>query len=145
MAGIRSGHRIVKCLSASRLETALTDVKELKLYPADGVDLGSETGDTLQALADFQVENGGLLRAIEIYEELLEETDPSEPDPQFDLQNAVHLSAICGLAAKAYRRAHHTERASAVEQRRLELWKRWAQKLPNNAFVRQQLTLKDRS
>jgi hypothetical protein len=128
-----------------RLEAALKHVKELKSYPADGIDLGSETGETLQALADFQVENGGLPHAIEMYEELLNKVDPPESDPQFDLENAVHLSAICSLAAKAYRRAHRTERATDVEHRRLELWKRWAQKLPNNTFVRQQLTLTDRS
>jgi hypothetical protein len=31
------------------------------------------------------------------------------------------------------------ERTAALERRRLDLWQRWKQKLPNNAFVRQQL------
>lgn len=121
-----------------RLETALKQLKELKFYPADKIDLGSEPAETLQALADLEVANGNLPHGIEIYEELLNKMDPDESDAQFNLEDAVHLSTICGSAANAYRRAHRIERASAMERRRLELWKRWQQKLPNNAFVRQQ-------
>jgi tetratricopeptide (TPR) repeat protein len=122
-----------------RIETALKQVKELKFYPADKIDLGSEAGETLRALADFEVENGNLPHAIEIYEELINKMDPAESDAQFNLQDAVHLSTICSSAANAYRRVHRIERAAALERRRLDLWQRWKQKLPNNAFVRQEL------
>ena len=122
-----------------RLETALKRIKELKFYPVDEIDLGSETGETLLALADHESETGNPSRGIEIYQELLSKMDPVESDAQFNLQDAVHVSTIYGLAAKAYRRTHRVDGTSAMERRRLELWERWAQKLPNNAFVRQQL------
>ena len=121
-----------------RLETALKQVKELKFYPADKIDLGSEAGETLRALADFEVANGNLPHAIEIYEELLTKMEPPESDTDFSLEDAVHLSTICSSAANAYALAHRLDRASALERRRVELWQRWAQKLPNNGFVHRQ-------
>jgi tetratricopeptide (TPR) repeat protein len=121
-----------------RVETALKQLKELQFYPADKIDLGSEAGETLQALASLEVENGHLPHAIEIYEELLSKMDPAESDAEFNLEDAVHVSTLCRSAANAYRRAHRLDRASAMGRRRLELWQRWEQKLPNNAFVRQQ-------
>jgi serine/threonine protein kinase len=121
-----------------RLETAFKQLNELKLYPTDKIDLSSEAAETLSALADLEVANGNLPEAIKIYEELLNKMDPDESDPQFALEDAVHVSSICESAANAYRRAHRMDRASAMERRRLDLWRRWEQKLPNNPFVRQQ-------
>ncbi len=128
-----------------KIDTALKQLKDLKFYPADKIDLGSETEETLRALADFEVGNRDLPHAIEIYEELLNKMDPPESDAQFDLEDAVHVSTIFSSSADAYRRARRIERASAMDRRRLELWQRWAHKLPNNAFVRQQLEAASRS
>ncbi|HTS10358.1 MAG TPA: hypothetical protein VMP68_32640 [Candidatus Eisenbacteria bacterium] len=49
------------------------------------------------------------------------------------------MSTLFSSAAKAYRRGHGIDQASGMEHRRLVLWQKWAQKLPNNAFVGQQL------
>ena len=125
--------------AGQRLKTAVEQMKQLKLYPTDKIDLGSETGDALRALADHEAESGNLTRAIEIYKELLSETDPPESDPQFNLDDAIHVSTICRSAANAYRRAHLPDLASAMEHHRFELWQKWNQKLPNNAFVSRQL------
>jgi serine/threonine protein kinase/tetratricopeptide (TPR) repeat protein len=125
--------------AAERLKTAVEQMKELKLYPTDKIDLGSETGDALRALADHEAESGNLARAVEIYKELLSKMDPPESDPQFNLDDAIHVSTICGSAANAYRRAHLPDLASGMERRQFELWQKWDQKLPNNAFVRRQL------
>jgi serine/threonine protein kinase len=122
-----------------RLETAFKQLKELKFYPAGKIDLGSEARETIQALADLEAANGNLPHAIELYEELLNKMDPNESDAKFGLEDAVHLASICGSAASAYRRANRIERATAIEGRRLQLWQRWEKKLPNSAFVRQQL------
>ena len=32
-----------------------------------------------------------------------------------------------------------TDKADGMQQKRLELWRQWEQKLPDNAFVRRQL------
>jgi len=124
--------------AVQRLKTALEQMKQLKLYPTDKIDLGSETGDALRALADHEAESGSLARAIEIYKELLTKMDPPESDPEFNLDDAIHVSTICSSAANAYRRAHLPGLASAMEHRRFELWQKWSQKLPNNAFVSRQ-------
>jgi tetratricopeptide (TPR) repeat protein len=124
-----------------RLESAMNKIKERRFYPTDKIDLGSETGDALEALADLEAENGNPPGAIRIYEELLAKMDPRETDAQFSLPDAVHVSIVCSSAAAAYRRADHPDRASATEHRRLEMWQRWAQKLPNNAFVLRQVAL----
>jgi serine/threonine protein kinase len=125
-----------------RLEAALERLKQLKFYPADKIDLGSEAADTLRALADFEADNGNLPRAIEMYQKLLTQIEPTESDPEFNLEDAVHLSTICNSAAILYRRSRHVDQASALEARRLEVWRRWDRKLPNNPFVRRQLAAK---
>jgi serine/threonine protein kinase/tetratricopeptide (TPR) repeat protein len=125
--------------AGQRLKTALQEMNELKLYPSDQIDLGSETGDALRAMADQEAEGGNMTRALEIYIELLSKMDPPESDPQFNVDDAIHVSTICGSAASAYRRAQLPDQASAMERRRLALWQKWDQRLPNNPFVRRQL------
>jgi serine/threonine protein kinase/tetratricopeptide (TPR) repeat protein len=125
--------------AGQRLKTALEQVKQLKFYPTDKIDLGSETGVALRALADHEAETGNLPPAIEIYKELLSKMDPPESDAEFSLDDAIHVSTICGSVANAYRRVHRPDLASSMERRRFELWQKWDQKLPGNDFVRRQL------
>jgi serine/threonine protein kinase len=122
-----------------RLETALDRLKQLKFYPADKIDLDSEAAQTLRGLADYEADSGSLPRAIEIYEKLLKQIEPIESDPEFNLEDAVHLSTICNSAATLYRRSRQADQASKLEARRMELWRQWDRKLPNNPFVQRQL------
>jgi hypothetical protein len=63
----------------------------------------------------------------------------SKPEPLTDLRDAAKLSRLYEASAGLYRRAGQTVRAESMETRRLELWRHWDRKLPNNAFVRRQL------
>jgi tetratricopeptide (TPR) repeat protein len=122
-----------------RLDAAFSGLSELKLYPAEQVELGSEADKTVRALAEFEAGTGDVRRGIEIYEELLAKIMASNPKPESNLEDANDLSNIYRALARLYRRMGRPARASGVESRRLELWQHWNRKLPNNAFVRRQI------
>jgi len=122
-----------------RLESALERLKQEKFYPADKIDLGSETEETLRALADDQAENGNLPAAIERYQQLITHIEPLESDSVFNVEDGVRFSNICRSAARLYRRVRQTQQASTLDARRLEIWRQWDRKLPNNTFIHRQL------
>jgi serine/threonine protein kinase len=128
-----------------RVEKAIERLKQLKMYPEDKTDLGSETEETIRALADDEASKGNLPGAIETYRTLLEKVEPKESDPEFNVEDAVHLSTICTAAANLYRRVGNAEQASKLEERRQKIWQQWDRKLPNNSFVHRQLTTKPAS
>lgn len=122
-----------------RIDAAFAILKETKDYPAERITLDSEAHSAVRALADYQAEEGQTQRAIETYEQLLDKVMASKPEPLTDLRDAAKLSRLYEASAGLYRRAGQTERAESMETRRLELWRHWDRKLPNNAFVRRQL------
>jgi len=122
-----------------RLANAIDHLKRLGLYPSDKIDDESEAEVTFRALADDEADNGNVAAAIEQYQNLLNRIDPVETDPDFNAEDAVHLSTICSSLAALYRRAGHADQASALEARRLEMWRQLDRKLPNNPFVQRQL------
>lgn len=125
-----------------RLDTALERLTQLKLYPADKIDTGSVAEKTLCALADHEADTGSVARAIEVYQELLDRVGAASPKPDTTLQGTVHLSRIYEAKAALHRRAGQADLASALEARRLELWRHWERELPNNLFVLRQLAAK---
>jgi len=122
-----------------RLDTAFEILRQLKLYPAKQIELGS-TGDLgLRALAGYETANGNPRRASEIYAELSEGITAAKPKPETNLQDAVALSNLYRAAAPACRQAGLASQARTFETRRLALWQAWSAKYPNRAFVRRQL------
>ena len=79
------------------------------------------------------------MQAIDIYEELLGKVMLSEPAPETSLTDAIQLSRLYAAMGGLNRRIGRDDRASALEARRLDLWRRWDTRLPNNTFVRRQL------
>jgi tetratricopeptide (TPR) repeat protein len=122
-----------------RLDSAFAQLKELKLYPAEQVEPGSEPDIALRALAEHEAGAGNLRRGIETYQLLLDRIAASNPKPDSSLPDATDLSNIYTGIAVLHRRAGDTRSAADFETRRLDLWRRWDHKLPNNAFVRRQL------
>ena len=125
-----------------RLDGAFSRLSELKLYPAEQVEPGSEADKAVRALAEFEAERGDVRRGLEIYEELLAQIMASNPEPESHLDAATDLSNIYRAMAQLHRRAGQSSLASAIESRRLDLWKHWDRKLPNNSFVRRQIAAK---
>src|SRR5207245_1916555 len=105
--------------------------------PAEKIEAGAEADAALCALADHEAETGNVARGIEIYQGLLDRARGAKPETS--LIGAVNLSNIYQSMAALYRRAGRTELASAMETQRLDLWRQWDRKLPNNAFVRRQI------
>jgi hypothetical protein len=79
-------------------------------------------------------------RAIEIYQELLDRLDAGSLKPEIALSDGVVRSYTWRSLAALYRRAGRVDVASALESQRLDLWRRWDRKLPNNPFVLRQIT-----
>ena len=53
--------------------------------------------------------------------------------------DANKVSMMYYYMADVYRRAGDTSRAIELDRNRLQLWKQWDAKLPNNPFVQRQL------
>jgi len=121
-----------------RLDAALERLHHLKLYPAEKIDV-SEVHQFLSALADHEAETGNLRHAIGIYQDLLNRL---EAEPDVGLDDAMTLSNIWRSLAPLYRRTGQPDLASALDAKRLDLWRRWDRKLPNNPFVLNQIAAK---
>jgi serine/threonine protein kinase len=122
-----------------RLDGAFERLTQLKLFPTERIEPGSEADETLCALADYEAGKGDVVRAIDIYQGLLDQILAAKPKPEMSLEDAVNVSRVNDALASLHRRASHTDLASALEARRLELWRCWDAKLPHNSFVRRQL------
>jgi tetratricopeptide (TPR) repeat protein len=122
-----------------RIDSAFDRIRQLKLYPAARIGPGSVADRVLSARAEFEAAQGRTVHAIEIYEELLAKVMLSEPTPETSLTDAIQLSRVYAAISELNRRVGRDERASALEAQRLDLWRRWDRRLPNNAFVRRQL------
>jgi len=122
-----------------RLDAAFDRLRQLKLYPSEKIKAGSEAEDGLRALAEYEAGTGNLHGAIGTYQKLLEQIQASGPNPEVNLFEAVRLSNLYGAEAALQRRAGQADLAAGLEARRLEVWRHWDSKLPNNPFVRRQL------
>ncbi len=77
--------------------------------------------------------------ASRTYQELIEKVMPSDPAPETNLRSAWNLSSIYTASAGLYRRTGESAKAEEMESRRLQLWREWDHKLPNNQFVLRQI------
>jgi serine/threonine protein kinase len=121
-----------------RIDTALAILRDLHVYPAASVEPGEETDHALRALADHYADTGQTAAAIKTYQELYDKLQASNPHPWTDLRHANCTSRLYRDLAKVYVMAGQPAEAKALDQRRLELWRHWDRKLPNNPFVRRQ-------
>jgi hypothetical protein len=122
-----------------RLDDAFERLKALKLYPARQIRIASEADEAVRALADYEAATGNVRRGAELYRELQDLLLAAKPKPETSLTDAVALSNLYRAAAPLQRLGGQTDLAVSFEARRLELWQRWSNQLPNNAFVRRQL------
>ena len=122
-----------------RLDRAFKSLSELKLYPAEKIESGGEAHRALSALADHEADTGDLAGAIAHYQEVLDRLAAGGANPEANLPAAVDLSNIYRSLAALQRRHGRGELASALDAKRLALWRHWDRKLPNNHFVARQL------
>lgn len=125
-----------------RIEAAFRLLRDTKDYPAEIVRPGSEADITARALADHYAETGEPDHAIVAYQDLRSRIMKSNPDLQNDLLNAAQISRLDSALAALLRRVGRTDEAASLDQNRLELWRHWDRKLPNNPFVQRQIPRK---
>jgi tetratricopeptide (TPR) repeat protein/predicted Ser/Thr protein kinase len=124
-----------------RLDSAFQLLRQLNMYPADEIGLGSGAHRVLTAQADYEAATGNVARALQIYQELLDRTSRAKPGPENSLEDAMDQSGIYTGMAAVHRRAGHASLAAALNARRLELWRLWEKKLPGNMYVLRQIAL----
>jgi len=122
-----------------RIDAAFRLLRDTKDYPAEMIKPGSEADNAARALADRYGETGEPNQAIEAYRDLRGRIMKSNPDLQNDLLNAAQISRLDGVLATLLRRVGRTDEAGSLDQNRLELWRHWDRKLPNNPFVQRQI------
>jgi hypothetical protein len=122
-----------------RIEAAFRLLRQTGDYPAAALQPGTEVDIAGRALADHYAETGEPSRAIEAYRDLRGRIMKSHPDPENDLLHAARISGLDDALAGLLRRVGRADEAAALDQNRLELWRRWGRKLPNNSFVQRQI------
>ena len=125
-----------------RLDDAFQRLRVMNHYPAAKVDPGSEVAEAFRALADHEAETGNIPHALQVYQELLDRIGAAKPEPESSLDDATELSNVYAAMAAVQRRAKRADLAAALNARRLEIWRRWEQKLPGNAYVLRQIAWK---
>jgi serine/threonine protein kinase/tetratricopeptide (TPR) repeat protein len=122
-----------------RLDTAFARLRTLKLFPATRIEIGSEPATALLALAEYQAARDEA-RAVETCETLLAAVAATDPQPENSLREAAAFSHLYASLAEIQRRAGRADRAAALDARRVQVWREWDRKLPNNPFVQTQLS-----
>jgi serine/threonine protein kinase len=122
-----------------RLANAFEHLRELNLYPAATVTLGSEADEALRARAQIEADAGRVDEALEIQRHLIDAVLNGKPDVEANLSEAADLSSLYAATSAVARRAGQKPFAAAIDSRRLELWQHWDQKLARNPFVQRQL------
>ena len=122
-----------------RLDAAFAILGETGDYPAARVKLDSDAYVALCARADYYAGQGDSRRALSTYRQLLDKVIAAKPDALNDLRDAPRLSSIYAAIDDLCRRTGDPAGADQMAATRLELWRQWDRKLPNNPFVRRQL------
>jgi hypothetical protein len=123
----------------ARIDAAFRLLRDTKDYPAEIIKPGSEADHAVRALADHYAETGEPNQAIEAYRDLRGRIMKSNPDLQNDLLNAAQIWRLDGALSALLRRLGRTDEAGSLDQNRLDLWRLWDRKLPNNPFVQRQI------
>lgn len=134
---LRSLHRDSE--AKRRAKAALAILESTKDYPAKEIRFESAVYATLCALADEQAAAGNPRQAIQIYESVLGKVHTAKQEAFSDLRNAPRLSQLYETLARLYARTGDLERAGDMQSLRIQLWRSWDRKLPNNSFIRREM------
>jgi tetratricopeptide (TPR) repeat protein len=135
---LRRLHRLTE--ARQRIDDAFAVLRDTKDYPSEQIKPESPVVVAFRAQADYESVLGDRRRAVEIYDLLFATMMASKPDPLGDLADASKVSMMYYYMADVYRRAGDDSKAAEVDKRRLELWRHWDHKLPNNVYVQRQLS-----
>jgi len=121
-----------------RIESAFQLLRDAHEYPASKVEPMSPLDHTVRALADEYVETGQTVKALTVYQELLDKLMAWKPDIENDLRDATCISRTWTALAEVLRRAGRKDEAVRLETQRGDLWNHWRGKLPNSELLLRQ-------
>jgi tetratricopeptide (TPR) repeat protein len=124
--------------AGNRIEESLRLLGETNDYPVARVGPQTAAYEVLRASGDHLSETGKPQQALKVYEDLLDKVIASKLNVQNDLRHALALSQLYGSLAALYRSNGQSSRGKQLSDVRLELWRHWDAKLPDNGFVRRQ-------
>jgi tetratricopeptide (TPR) repeat protein len=127
--------------AGERIDESLTILTSTKDYPTAQIQLGESLSLVLKARADDEAARGDPQRAAALYEELLQKIMAAKPEPLTDLRDAARLSQFYETLAVFYDQVGEKTKAESIERQRLDLWRSWDRKLPNNPFILRQIRL----
>ena len=124
-----------------RIDAAFARLRELKLYPAEKIEVGSESHDALMALAEHHAAQDDMrARARGVRR-------PAARDRRGGIAAGRTVSATPRRCRTCMRRSPNIQRqggqagrAAALEARRRQLWEAWDRKLPGNPYVMARLS-----
>lgn len=108
-------------------------------YPVPQLEPDREAVSVLRARGEFEADGGDPAAAVATYRETLDKVLASRPDVEHDLRVTNDVARVYLAFARALERMGQNEEARALNDQRLNLWRAWDRKLPNNQFVRRQL------
>jgi serine/threonine protein kinase len=127
-----------KAEAQRRIDRAFQLLSEAHIYPADKIEPMSDAYHAVQAQADHYSETGQARKAIDMYQQLLENLRAWGAKPDDDLRDATCISRTWTALANLLRRVGRTDEAGRLEAQRTELWNHWTSKLPNAQFLLRQ-------
>jgi tetratricopeptide (TPR) repeat protein len=101
--------------------------------------IGGEWDDALRASADLEAETGHPEKALAILLDLQAKLMALGPTPESDLQHANDMSRLYESIAQLNARLGRDSEAKRYRILRMDLWRLWNQKLPDNSFIKRQL------
>lgn len=121
-----------------RISRAFDLLREAKIYPAAGIELGGEASDALCALADQLAATGHAAQAAGTFDAALQKAAAQGID-SVRLSEAPALSRIYEGLARSYQGAGDNTRSREMAAQRIALWESWDKQFPGNSFVRSQM------
>jgi serine/threonine protein kinase len=122
-----------------RIDKAFDLLRASGDYPAAQLDPNREVVSVLRARGDFEADGGDTAAAVATYRETLDKVLASRPDVEHDFQMANAVGRLYLAFARSLKRLGEDAASRALDDQRLNLWRAWDRKLPNNQFVRRQL------
>jgi len=127
-----------KAQAQQRIDRALQLLSDAHRFPAEKVEPMSDVYNALRAQADAYAETGQEMKAVQAYQQLLDELRAWKADTQNDFRDATCISRTWTALADLLRRVGRTDEAARLEAQRTELWNYWQSKLPNSQFLLRQ-------
>jgi serine/threonine-protein kinase len=127
--------------AGQRLDAAFARLRDLRLFPAETIEVGTEPQVALVVLAEQQLAMNDTSSALATARSLIDGVADSESAARRHLDDAAALSHLYVLLANIQRRGGQPADARALDARRLNVWQHWDRVLPNNPFVTAQLAV----